>query len=155
MMTHEQIAAMRADAEAGTPGPWLREAQGVYAEGGMALVAHLKSHEWGRDWPTTELDGARIARVPDMEATIIAQAAEIARLTEMLAVQWEGIPWRDGPPPKEWQDGRPVLVWTKGLRHVFWEGAWFIAHENGYSVDYSMITHHAAVTAPHEKGQPG
>jgi len=91
----------------------------------------------------------------DAKATIIAQAAEIARLTEMLTVQWEGIPWRDGPPPAEWRDGRQVLVWTKGLRHVFWEGAWFIAHENGYSVDQSMITHHAAVNGPHEKSQPG
>ncbi len=158
MMTPEQIAAMRADAEAGTPGPWIASphqwpdqigccpltGRPFAAAHGVYNVATAKTYA----------DISRIARVPDMETTIIAQADEIARLTEMLTVQWEGIPWRDGPPPAKWRDGRDVLVWAQCpvIASARVKGSWW--HSEGVFAD-SEITYHAAVTLPHEKGQPG
>lgn len=94
--------------------------------------------------------GQRLPTIDELQATIIAQAAEIARLTEMLTVQWEGIPWRDGPPPAEWRDGREVLVWTSGPIIVLVDGrsGWWTGE--GWVYD-EEITHHAAITAPEVK----
>jgi len=160
MMTPEQIAAMRADADAGTPGPWVRGGMlpREFVARGTAYpirapewspntrVCHVSG--WDDDAPDEALANARrIARVPLMEATIIAQAAEIERLKEMLTVQWEGIPWRDGPPPAEWRDGRDVLVWSQFpvIASARVKGSWW--HPEGV-FDDSEITHHAAVTLP-------
>ena len=95
-MTPDEIAAMQADALAGTPGDWaVKQMRGhsvdyivtdhpdfqqtphgnYVAETGIA-AGHVKQR--------FEPDARRIARVPRMEATITAQAAEIARLREAL-----------------------------------------------------------------------
>lgn len=88
MMTPEQIAAMKADAEAGTPGPW----DSAIEAGCHAVVAQVLPKSGNvvslifNDINTPEREpmrfanARRIARVPLMEATIIAQAAEIERL---------------------------------------------------------------------------
>ena len=145
MMTLEQIAAMRVDADAGTPGPW----RAVEASHGPVDIFDQS----GRDVVTVygcgvtesrKANARNIARVPDMIATIIAQAAEIERLKS-------GIPWRDGPPPEEWRDGRDVLVSAKSCtRPVFvhwWAGtAWMDDEADSYSE--GEITHHAAITKP-------
>lgn len=68
-----------------TDGPWVREAQGVYHSNGHGLVAHLKAHEWQRDWPTLERDARFIAASRDLVPALLADrdllAAEVARLT--------------------------------------------------------------------------
>jgi len=175
MMTPEQIAAMRADAEAGTPGPWtLVEENGefyywhILDATGDDFMGDKAYYPWQS---RNESDRKRFQRVPDMEATIIAQAAEIARLTEMLTVQWEGIPWRDGPPPVEWRDGRDVAVceasdectiynfvtrkdgekvWIGGVGTLFADDGWWFTHD-GHGILDAEITHHAAVTLPEVK----
>jgi hypothetical protein len=68
-LTREDVEKLR---EGTTPGPWMREAQGVYRSRGYGLVAHLKDHEWGRDWPTLERDGNLIAAAPSLAATALA-----------------------------------------------------------------------------------
>lgn len=81
MMTREQIAAMRADAEAGTPGPWraaeaLHGPVDIFDQSGRDVVTVYG----GGVTENRKANARRIARVPAMETTIIAQAAEIERL---------------------------------------------------------------------------
>ena len=93
MMTPEQIAAMRADADAGTPGPWAYrplelDDWGIIRGSDDLVVAQASAcreagnlnsfRESGAD--PTEANARNIARVPDMIATILSQAAEIERL---------------------------------------------------------------------------
>lgn len=76
MMTPAEIAAMQADAEKGTPGPWVvYNMATIISPDGDAEIGnwHVASASWS-------VDARRIARVPIMETTIIAQAAEIERL---------------------------------------------------------------------------
>lgn len=83
-MTPDQIAAMEADAEAGTPGGWRVSAKtptAILRQDGERL---FKLHQGFKDEYRNEANARRIARVPLMESTIIAQAAEIARLREAL-----------------------------------------------------------------------
>lgn len=85
MMTPEQIAAMRADAEAGTPGPWrlgswLDNVFGTGPNDEWLSICRVKRDDAPIDVSADIVDARRIARVPIMEATIIAQAAEIERL---------------------------------------------------------------------------
>ena len=76
------IAIIKADREAGTPGPW--EADGPVwnkiiwedGENRVCFMAHSNGRNDGRD----EANARRIARVPEMEDTIIAQADQIAAL---------------------------------------------------------------------------
>lgn len=56
-----------------TPGPWTREAQSIYHSGGYGLVAHLKAHEWRRDWPTLERDGDFVAAARDLVPALAAE----------------------------------------------------------------------------------
>lgn len=95
----ELIDQIKADREAGTPGPW-----GVVTVTTSCGVCH-KVGEWPsrgahktssaclyEDYPPTTLErpseihtnARRIARVPDMEDALIAQAALIAELVEAL-----------------------------------------------------------------------
>lgn len=63
-----------------TPGPWTREAQSIYHSGGHGLVAHLKAHEWHRDWPTLERDGDFIAAARELIPALAAERdAQTAR----------------------------------------------------------------------------
>ena len=86
-MDAAQIAAMIADREAGTPGPWKVDGpvwnQIVWTdnENRLCFMAHSNGLNDGRD----EANARRIARVPDMEATIIAQSAELEQLRNVLA----------------------------------------------------------------------
>jgi hypothetical protein len=99
-MTPEQIAMMVADREAGTPGPWLYRPDqyddwGVVKSGCFVLCQVrdplaldkdiLSEHRVSGTDPWTA-NARRIARVPEMEAVIIAQAAEIARLKAALTI---------------------------------------------------------------------
>jgi hypothetical protein len=54
-----------------TEGPWLREAQGIYADNGRKLVASVKSHECGIAWPSTEANGDIIAAAPTLTAQLL------------------------------------------------------------------------------------
>lgn len=99
MMTPAEIAAMQADAEKGTPGPWVSaqmtnifhiHPKGV-KPGYQARIADViywgKGHGGDRRNPLIDdakANARNIARVPDMIATIIAQAAEIERLRGLL-----------------------------------------------------------------------
>lgn len=81
MMTPAEIAAMQADAEKGTPGPW----RAVEAFHGPVDIFDPSGRDvvtvYGGGVPESRKTNARrIARVPAMEATISAQAAEIERL---------------------------------------------------------------------------
>lgn len=72
------IDDIRKDREAGTPGPW----DGRYVEDGMptdvckfGVISTSAGHETARVWGLE--DAYRIARVPDMEAALLA-AEELA-----------------------------------------------------------------------------
>jgi hypothetical protein len=54
-----------------TEGPWLREAQGIYADNGRKLVASVKSHECGIAWPSTEANGDIIAAAPTLARQLL------------------------------------------------------------------------------------
>ncbi len=74
-----------------TPGPWVAEAQGVYAWDGRVLVASLKAHEWGRDWPTLERDRDFIAWAREAVPALAARLAEVeAERDELRAAIFEG-----------------------------------------------------------------
>jgi len=85
-MDAAQIATMIADRETGTPGPWWVDGpvwnQIVWTdnENRLCFMAHSNGLNDERD----KANARRIARVPDMEATIIAQAAELERLRAAL-----------------------------------------------------------------------
>jgi hypothetical protein len=83
-MTEDQIATMQADILAGTPGDWLVSVKnpaivlrrdGAY----LAKLSQTSANEYCH-----ESDARRIARVPLMERTITAQAAEIKLLLAAL-----------------------------------------------------------------------
>lgn len=92
--TSELIAAIKADREAGTPGPWMLDiSQSKYLSRenkhchlisgpGWAYFARIwvRLMDTDENTPVGEANARRIARVPDMEAAIIAQATEIERL---------------------------------------------------------------------------
>ena len=92
MTTDELIARARALLEGVTPGPWVSEAHCVYHRDGRGLVASLKSHEWGRDWPTTERDRDFIAAsrqlVPDLIAALRAAEARAERAEALIAAAY-------------------------------------------------------------------
>jgi len=77
---------IKRDMEAGTPGPWIIPGQpdkvccdGYTRYGGAKVVTTAASPAWMQgDEPFA--NARRIARVPDMEATIIEQAATIEAL---------------------------------------------------------------------------
>ncbi len=83
-LTPTEIAEMQADALAGTPGPWRVDgpvwSQIVWtdSENRLCFMAHSNGLNDDRDFANAR----RIARVPRLEATVTAQAAEIARLRE-------------------------------------------------------------------------
>ena len=93
-MTPADIAAMQADALAGTPGDWSWETDSGDWEN-QTLEGLDTVLWWDYDLGFcfgSSFDRTRIARVPRMEATIIAmtetnaaQAAEIERLRDALA----------------------------------------------------------------------
>lgn len=77
------IAAMKADMEAGAPGPWRVgpvDDTVVVAADGSEIAAIDGDYNEPDLWPMMEANARRIARVPDMEETLISQAAEIERL---------------------------------------------------------------------------
>ena len=49
-----------------TAGPWIVEAQGIYANGGNKRVATAMSHEHEIDWPTTTANARLIAAAPEL-----------------------------------------------------------------------------------------
>ena len=55
-----------------TPGPWIIEAQGIYANGGNKRVATAMSHEHEIDWPTTKANARLIAAAPELLETLQA-----------------------------------------------------------------------------------
>ena len=83
---------MKRDMEAGTPGPWEAESAGrdgywVSCPTAPYVVAGTED-ECGRYGSiNNETNARRIARVPDMEATILAQAATIEALKDAHAEQ--------------------------------------------------------------------
>ena len=85
-MEDAQIVAMIADREAGTPGLWVVDGpvwnQIVWTdnENRLCYIAHSNGLNDERD----KANARRITRVPDMEATIIAQAAELERLRSAI-----------------------------------------------------------------------
>jgi hypothetical protein len=101
-MTPEQLAALVADREAGTPGPWTDDAAKIedaedysvdreddngsglcwsaVGHYGMTIALVVVPSSFGMD-ADQAANARRIARVPEMETAIIEQAAEIARLT--------------------------------------------------------------------------
>ena len=87
-MDAAQIAAMIADREAGTPGPWRVKVNSRDDQvtcdlticGDIFQMADLNGPQYAHQHPNAR----RMARVPDMEAAIIAQAAELERLREAM-----------------------------------------------------------------------
>lgn len=98
-MDAAQIAAMITDREDGTPGPWLVDGpvwnQTVWTdhENRLCFMAHSNGLNDDRD----KANARRIARVPDMEATIIAQAAELERLRAALEFYADKDGWTQPP----------------------------------------------------------
>lgn len=97
-MTDAEIAEMQADALAGTPGEWKLVTIVLMNSGARVVVspearigeidchaAFKRGDGWNAECPIRDANARRIARVPRLEATITAQAAEIARLREALA----------------------------------------------------------------------
>lgn len=85
-MDAAQIAAMIADREAGTPGSLVVDGpvwnQIVWTDNKTRFC--FMAHSNGLNDERDKANARRIARVPDMEATIIAQAAELERLREAM-----------------------------------------------------------------------
>jgi len=105
-MTQIDIAALVADREAGTKGPWIaQEKSGQKTAHGIASSIGVWSQQrlddayeanpddmaeaenaawilgiWGEIGDEDRANARRIARVPDMEAALIAQDAELKRL---------------------------------------------------------------------------
>lgn len=88
-MTQIDIAALVADREAGTKGPWVAESGHVQqngqpywqvTDGSDAIMQNQFCWCQGDH----EANARRIARVPDMEAALIAQDAELKRYREAL-----------------------------------------------------------------------
>ena len=102
-MTPDQIEAMRADMAAGTQGAW----SASYGHTQMSGVRYWQietasdaicNNQFCWAAPNDEsssADASRIARVPDMEATILAQAEQIERMREALDFQARVKPWMD------------------------------------------------------------
>jgi hypothetical protein len=85
-MTDTTTATVTAMLDGVTPGPWISEANGVYAFDGIRLVASLKEHIGGRDWPTTERDRNFIAWARDAVPALAAERkAAIARIADLEA----------------------------------------------------------------------
>lgn len=104
--TQELIAAVRADRETGTPGPWKldtyqskylsRENKGCHliSGPGWAYFARIwvRLMDTDENTPVGEANARRIARVPDMESAILALAAERdALLAETATLTNSGI----------------------------------------------------------------
>lgn len=93
-MTPTEIAAMQADALAGTRGDWTDKCDEAHFGPQSIVVAGERSRKYGVNdqmivhvggWSgltQQEANTRRIARVPRMEAAITAQAAEISALVE-------------------------------------------------------------------------
>lgn len=103
-MTDKLIEQIKRDREAGTPGPWVAGAH--HSPGIDRMVEHhvVNSHVNGAEnWIGVHIqprfaveahgkaNAARIARVPEMEARIMSDADEIARLRAELATAKECI----------------------------------------------------------------
>lgn len=71
-----------------TPGPWLREAQGIYADNGHKLIASVKSHEHGIAWPTTEANGNIMAAAPDLARFALAESARADQAEAERVSEW-------------------------------------------------------------------
>ena len=81
-MTPDEIEQMKADIEAGTPGPWVRDCWDILGKApGTGAVAEVCKPNGDDDtfWRSAEPDAnaRRIARVPELEA-------EVLRLREAL-----------------------------------------------------------------------
>lgn len=85
------LEQLKADVAAGTPGDWeLRENSTepgyYYISGRGAMVVTLTEDNSGNSmFDMSDPDARRIARVPELEAAVIAQAAEIARLRTAIS----------------------------------------------------------------------
>lgn len=100
-MTQIDIAALVADREAGTKGPFRLSSSGLLTNDGQQPVlaedvrvflvdrhdhdAVSKKNAWQSTCPVREANARRIARVPDMEAALIAQDSELKRLRAVEA----------------------------------------------------------------------
>jgi len=101
MMTADEIAAMKADMEAGTPGPWRVgpvDDTRVEASDGSEVAQIDGDYNEPDLWPIMEANARRIARVPAIEGTIIEQAERIAALEAEISdlktsVRAFGFPW--------------------------------------------------------------
>ena len=96
MMTADEIAAMKADMEVGTPGPWKKGRTVIGLMGPYGFIRHIADFSW-RD-TIGDIDARRIARVPAIEGTIIEQAERIAALEAEISdlktsVRAFGFPW--------------------------------------------------------------
>ena len=129
-MTKIDIAALVADREAGTKGPWIaQEESGQKTAHGIASNIGVWSQQrwddayeanpddmgeaedaawilgiWGEIGDEDRANARRIARVPDMEAALIAQDAELKRLREALAEIAEIKERKKSCYPPDWQD---------------------------------------------------
>ncbi len=90
------IADIIADRDAGTPGPWSNHGQpdvvcceGYTSNGAAKVVTVASSRAWMKPLEPFA-NASRIARVPDMEAALIAQSAEIERLRGALEYILDG-----------------------------------------------------------------
>jgi len=120
-MTDKLIEQIKADREAGTPGPWefrdpnlyddpnpneiVGQLKGAtrYGEKGVWEVCQLDQDDIEDGHPRVVADARRIARVHDMESRILAGAEVIEALKAALADIAEGEPeWPDDP-AREWQ----------------------------------------------------
>lgn len=119
-MTDELIEQIKRDREAGTPGPWVAPyetydngwtldtgSQNSYVGIGPACESEdmppvaitAVEMAFGMD-DVLDANARRIARVPEMEARIMSDADEIARLKKLLAAarQWNWIDFDDANP---------------------------------------------------------
>ncbi len=95
------IADIIADRDAGTPGPWEWD-QMLYPsylsnpsdEYVFTYIDYEGMHFEGTD-ATKAANARRIARVPDMEAALIAQTAEIERLRGALEKAADSLGWAE------------------------------------------------------------
>jgi len=121
-MSDKMIEQIKADRDAGTPGPWADDKK-THDQPYLSIKIGKKFHTvctiWLDDAPIEdfnseqEVNARRIARVPDMEARILADAKVIEAAKELADLMSIGeCPWREGTREHRdfWQDRQEALA---------------------------------------------
>ena len=100
-MTPDEIEQMKADIEAGTPGPWRdrylpQHLNRITAADGFVTICDIAL--WQVDYSGQQTNARRIARVPQLEAEVLRLREALREAQEFLSNFNEDEPSRKMPP---------------------------------------------------------